>query len=395
MSYRLTQAFEVVEAALQLAPEERSSFLDANCTEESLRKYVECLLLSYEEAGQFLEEPALAIYAGLLLEDDEETAAALPSHSSQACNFAPGSVVADRYRIVSLLGRGGMGEVYVADDLKLGQKVALKFLPAQYGKKQSWREQFYAEVRMARQVSHPNVCRVYDVGESEGRLFISMEFVDGEDLASLLRRIGRVPEDKAAEIAQQLCVGLAAAHRSGVLHRDLKPANVMIDGKGRARITDFGVAISASEADDETSPAGTPGYLAPEILDGGAPSVQSDLYALGLVLYELFTGKKALNAINLADLRREQTETTPIPPSSVIKNVDPAIERAILGCLDHDPSQRPRSALSVAAALPGGDHWRLCWRLEKLLRLRLWRLPDRKARSVPRLPGLTSPLHSF
>jgi serine/threonine-protein kinase len=149
-------------------------------------------------------------------------------------------MIAERYRVVSLLGRGGMGEVYSADDLKLGQRVALKFLPTQRGKSQSWRDQFYAEVRMARQVSHPNVCRVYDVGESDGRLFLSMEFVDGEDLASLLRRIGRLPDDKAVEIAQQLCSGLAAAHRSGVLHRDLKPSNVMIDGKGRARITDFG-----------------------------------------------------------------------------------------------------------------------------------------------------------
>ena len=136
-----------------------------------------------------------------------------PHNRSTAFNFAPGSMVADRYRVVSLLGRGGMGEVYGADDLKLGQRVALKFLPTERGKDHSWRDQFYAEVRMARQVSHPNVCRVYDVGESEGRLFLSMEFVDGEDLASLLRRIGRLPDDKAVEIAQQLCAGLAAAHR--------------------------------------------------------------------------------------------------------------------------------------------------------------------------------------
>jgi len=247
-----------------------------------------------------------------------------------------------------------MGEVYGADDLKLGQRVALKFLPSDRGKSSSWREQFYAEVRMARQVSHPNVCRVYDVGESDGRHFLSMEFVDGEDLASLLRRIGRLPDDKAIEIAQQLCSGLAAAHRSGVLHRDLKPSNVMIDGKGRARITDFGLAIAASEA-DQSKPAGTPGYLAPELFNGAAPSVQSDLYALGLVLYELFTGKRAFDAANLADLYRKQTETNPTPPSSVIKNFDPAVERAILRCLDHDPAQRPRSALSVSAALPGGD----------------------------------------
>jgi len=264
-------------------------------------------------------------------------------------------MVADRYRVVSLLGRGGMGEVYGADDLKLGQRVALKFLPTRHGKDQSWRDQFCAEVRMARQVSHPNVCRVYDVGESDGRLFLSMEFVDGEDLASLLRRIGRLPDDKAVEIAQQLCSGLAAAHRSGVLHRDLKPSNVMIDGKGRARITDFGLAIADDAAGTKASPAGTPGYVAPELFSGAAPSVQSDLYALGLVLYELFTGKKAFEATTLAELYRKQTETNPTRPSSVIKNFDPAVERAILRCLDRDPAQRPRSAMSVAGALPGGD----------------------------------------
>jgi serine/threonine protein kinase len=126
------------------------------------------------------------------------------SNRSPGFNFAPGSMIADRYRVASLLGRGGMGEVYGADDLKLGQRVALKFLPLDRGKSTSWRDQFYAEVRIARQVSHPNVCRVYDVGESDGRLFLSMEFVDGEDLASLLRRIGRLPDDKAVEIAQQL-----------------------------------------------------------------------------------------------------------------------------------------------------------------------------------------------
>lgn len=269
--------------------------------------------------------------------------------------FAPGTLIADRYRVISLLGRGGMGEVYGADDLKLGQRVALKFLPADRLKNESWRNQFYAEVRTARQVSHPNVCRMYDVGESDGRLFLSMEFVDGEDLSSLLRRIGRLPDDKAVEVAQQLCSGLAAAHRAGVLHRDLKPSNVMIDGKGRARITDFGLAIAETEADHETNPAGTPGYLAPELLKGASPSVQSDVYALGLVLYELFTGKKAFEASDWVAFYRKQSETNPTPPSNVVKNLDPAVERAILRCLDRDPSQRPRSAMSVAAALPGGD----------------------------------------
>ena len=133
-----------------------------------------------------------------LAEDDRRTAVGRvsPHNRSRSFNFAPGSMVADRYRVVSLLGRGGMGEVYGADDLKLGQRVALKFLPTERGKDHSWRDQFFAEVRMARQVSHPNVCRVYDVGESEGRLFLSMEFVDGEDLSSLLRRIGRLTSQR-------------------------------------------------------------------------------------------------------------------------------------------------------------------------------------------------------
>src|SRR5262245_47839225 len=289
------------------------------------------------------------------LSADKRARAIASSQHPQTYGFAPGSLIANRYRVVSLLGRGGMGEVYAADDLKLGQRVALKFLPMKRGKSSSWRDRFYAEVRMARQVSHPNVCRVYDVGESKGQLFLSMEFVDGEDLASLLRRIGRLPDDKAVEIAKQLCAGLAAAHHSGVLHRDIKPSNVMIDGKGHARITDFGLAIVALDASEEAEPGGTPGYVAPELLDGAAPSVQSDLYAAGLVLYELFTGKRAFDARSLEELHRKQKEANPIPPSNVVKGLNPAVERAILRCLNPDPSQRPRSALSVAALLPGGD----------------------------------------
>ena len=135
-----------------------------------------------------------------------------------------------------------MGEVYRADDLTLDQPVALKFLPEGVAADAGSLAQFHNELRIARQVSHKNVCRLYDLGEADGRRFLTMEYVDGEDLASLLRRIGRFPQDKAIEIARQLCAGVAAAHERGVLHRDLKPANVMIDGDGNVRITDFGIA---------------------------------------------------------------------------------------------------------------------------------------------------------
>ena len=180
-----------------------------------------------------------------------------PVLSLDAGAFAPGTMLADRYRIVALVGRGGMGEVYRAEDLRLGQAVALKFLPATLERDPVARERLAAEVRNARTIAHPNVCRVYDIGEVQGRSFLTMEYIDGEDLASLLRRIGRLPAAKALEITRQLCAGLAAAHDRGVLHRDLKPANVMIDGRGQARITDFGLAVEAGPAMSPSDFAGT------------------------------------------------------------------------------------------------------------------------------------------
>src|SRR3954462_15688687 len=162
--------------------------------------------------------------------------------SPGSSRFTPGAIVAGRYRLVALLGRGGMGEVYRADDLTLDHPVALKFLPEDVGATDTRVTQFHNELRVARQVSHKNVCRLYDLGESDGRRFLTKEYVDGEDLSVSLRRFGRMPPDKAVEIARQLCAGVSAAHEKGVLHRDLKPANVMLDGNGDIRITDFGIA---------------------------------------------------------------------------------------------------------------------------------------------------------
>ncbi|HZI93318.1 MAG TPA: serine/threonine-protein kinase [Patescibacteria group bacterium] len=269
--------------------------------------------------------------------------------------FVPGVILGGRYRIVALLGTGGMGEVYRANDLKLGQPVALKFLPEALAHDESRIARFYNEVRIARQVAHPNVCRVYDLGEAEGLHFLSMEYVDGEDLASLLRRIGRMPQDRAIQIARQLCAGLAAAHQQGFLHRDLKPANVMIDGRGNARITDFGLAAVAQGIAPREVRVGTPAYMAPEQLSGQQVSVKSDIYSLGLVLYELLTGRPPFRADTPDELLRTQQEASPPSLASVIEGIDPAVERAVLRCLESDPRHRPASALAVAAALPGGD----------------------------------------
>jgi serine/threonine-protein kinase len=266
--------------------------------------------------------------------------------------FAPGTVLDGRYRVLGLLGRGGMGEVYRADDLRLGQQVALKFMPAGIARDAVRLAQFHNEVRTARLVSHANVCRMYDIGEIDGQLFLTMEYVDGEDLSSLLRRIGRLPEDKAVEIARQICAGLAAAHERGVLHRDLKPANIMLDGAGRVRIMDFSLAAVGEVTDVR---AGTPAYMAPEQLEGREVTAKSDIYALGLVLYELFTGKRAFDAKTLADLVAQHQSGAITVPTEIVKVLDPAIERAIMRCLEHDPARRPASPLAIAVALPGGD----------------------------------------
>jgi serine/threonine protein kinase len=274
------------------------------------------------------------------------------SHLRNEGRFAPGAMVAGRYRIIALLGRGGMGEVYRADDLSLGQQVALKFLPQTVTDEYTL-ERFRNEVRIARRISHPNVCRVFDIGQADELNFLSMEYIDGEDLGSLLRRIGRLPGDKAAEISRKICAGVAAAHDKGVLHRDLKPANIMIDGRGEVLVTDFGLAAVAHEISDVRS--GTPAYMAPEQLAGEEVTFKSDIYALGLVLYEVFTGKAAFDGKTLEEIVSVRRHSTPSRPSTLVKDLDPVVERTILHCLEADPSARPPSALAVAAALPGGD----------------------------------------
>ncbi|HYO83749.1 MAG TPA: serine/threonine-protein kinase [Bryobacteraceae bacterium] len=269
--------------------------------------------------------------------------------------FVPGTLIAGRYRITSLLGRGGMGEVYRATDLTLAQSVALKFLPESAAGNERLLERFHNEVRVARQVSHANVCRVYDIGEADGIPFISMEYVDGEDLASLLARIGRLPADKALEIARKLCAGVAAAHDRAILHRDLKPHNIMLNRRGEVVIMDFGLAAVAEELRGSEARNGTPAYMAPEQLRGENVTQRSDIYAIGLIIYELFTGRRAWEAESIPELIERQEATRPPSMTTLASDADPAVEKVVLRCLQADPLQRPASALAVAAALPGGD----------------------------------------
>jgi serine/threonine protein kinase len=210
---------------------------------------------------------------------------------------------AGRYELGPEIGRGGMGRVHRARDLVLGEDVALKFLHLHLVDDQLNRKRFLREVRLARHVSHPSVCRVHDVGEADGRLYLSMELVRGRDLAAMLREDGPLELERARRFATQLCAGLAAIHAQGVLHRDLKPGNLLIDAQDGLRITDFGVASLEQDEDEADGiKRGTVTYMAPEQLAGHAPNVQTDLFALGCVLYELYTGEQLYRVQTLDEL---------------------------------------------------------------------------------------------
>lgn len=275
-----------------------------------------------------------------------------------AATIVPGQVFAGRYRIATELGRGGMGHVYRADDLELGVPVALKFLPPQYTSDARRLERMRDEVRIARQISHPSVCRVFDITTAQTPdgpcTFFTMEFIDGEDLSSLLRRVGRLTAEKGPETARQVCLGLASMHDQGLVHRDLKPGNIMIDGKGRARLTDFGISIFADRS-LEAGSAGTPQYMAPEVLAGGAATTGSDMFALGLVLYELFTGRCPVPRESVYALIEFHKYFEISSPATLVSDLDPAVAQIIMKCVSKEPGQRPATAIVVAAALPGGE----------------------------------------
>ncbi len=347
---------ELFQQAASLVPEDHERFLRENCRDDAEMAEVERLLEYHAVAGGGLSLEGDGLPVTLDVPAKKHSPLRIgDSGSIDHGRFLPGTVLADRYRIVGMLGKGGMGEVYRADDLDVGQSVALKFLPSRLANDKRAMERFRGEVRLARQVSHPNVCRVYDIGQIDGQWFLSMEYVDGEDLAQLLQRIGRFNSERATELARQLCLGLHAAHEKGVLHRDLKPANIMIDGRGKLLITDFGLAELAEDVREEDIRSGTPAYMAPEQLAGREVTEKSDIYSLGTILHELYTGKTVWEANSMAELLKKRKSSSPGNPSSHIDDLDPLVERVIECCLDPDPSMRPESALRVIASLPGGD----------------------------------------
>jgi eukaryotic-like serine/threonine-protein kinase len=333
------RAKDLFLAALDRPPDDRRRFIAEACgTDLALFAEVESLLKFHEETGgaDSTGRPKWGQTPG-----SDPSGGARGGDQADGHTFNPGDVFAGRYRMVTRLGRGGMGDVWRADDLVLETPVALKLIQSTGTQA---RAHIINEVRLARQITHPSVCRVFDVGEDDGLVFFTMELVNGEDLATLLRRAGRLPAERVLDIARQLCSGLAAAHAVGVLHRDLKPANVMIDNRGRVLITDFGIAIPREDATPNAL-MGTPGYMAPEQITPGATLTEcTDIYALGIILYELVVGQHPFN-------NRLSRASEPPPPSSKVSDIDPRLERLILQALKEDPRERPQSAATMAASL--------------------------------------------
>ncbi len=361
---RVTKLFE---EAQELDPGERASFLNRACPDDpALRAEVESLLSGDRRAGSFLVKPILA------------DAGPTDSIEARIGTLSLGQVLSGRFRVMRFLGQGGMGEVYEAKDLDLGERVALKTIRSDISSEPHTMARFKQEIQLARRVTHPNVCRMFDLGRHRPPpetdpsasvvTFLTMELLEGETLTARLRRVGRMTTAEALPLVQQMAEALASAHDVGVVHRDFKPGNVMLvpsksgGGKERAVVTDFGLAKAlpnAIQASSDGPPSlsreghiiGTLAYMAPEQLHGGEATPATDIYALGLVMYEMVAGKRPFADDALFGGAYQRLTQPPPSPRDHVPDLDPRWESAVLRCLEVDPGRRFQSALEVTAAL--------------------------------------------
>jgi serine/threonine protein kinase len=286
------------------------------------------------------------------------------SKNSVSASLSAGELVAGRYRIVRLLGVGGMGEVYEAEDLELNSRIAVKRMRPDLAENAAAITRFRQEILLARRVTHRNICRIFDIFEHSGSIFCTMELLPGETLSSRLIREGRLSIADAFPIISEIAVGLEAAHREGIVHGDLKSSNVMLlhskIGDGRVVIMDFGLAQQAHSAEirsqltqeEGVSPAvaGTLGYAAPEQLIGGPVTPATDIYSFGVVIYQMVTGRLPFKA----DFLQRSSAQPLIRPSSILPDFDPGWDAVILRCLERKPARRFQNAAAVMKALAKG-----------------------------------------
>jgi eukaryotic-like serine/threonine-protein kinase len=257
-----------------------------------------------------------------------------------------GTTLAGRYEIIEELGAGGMGRVYRAEDTKVKQEVAIKLIKPEITTDRKTIERFRKELKTARMIAHRNVCRMFDLGEDKGTYFITMEYVPGEDLKSFIRRARRLDVGTAISIAKQICEGLAEAHRLGVVHRDLKPGNIMIDKEGNARIMDFGIARSLKERGITGAGMmiGTPEYMSPEQVEGSEVDQRSDLYSLGIILYEMLTGRAPFEGDTPLSVALKHKSEAPRNPKELNAQIPDSLSQAIQKCLEKNREYRYQTA---------------------------------------------------
>lgn len=278
-----------------------------------------------------------------------------PTHTLETPveELARGALFAGRYEIIEELGSGGMGKVYRVEDKKVGEEVALKLVRPEIATDKKMIERFSRELRTARKISHRNICRMFDLGEDKGTRFITMEYVRGEDLKSMIRMSGQLGIGTAIGIAKQICDGLTEAHRLGVIHRDLKPNNIMIDKEGAARIMDFGIArpLRAKGITGPGAMIGTPEYMSPEQVEAKEVDERSDLYSLGILLYEMLTGRIPFEGDSAIAVGIKQKSEKPEPPKNFNARISEDLNRLILKCLEKEMAARYQSTAELCLEL--------------------------------------------
>src|SRR6266508_6041528 len=363
---RWQQLDQLFHSALERAPEERAALLDESCGgDQSLRKEVEALLAAHEEAGSFIESPALEVEARSLADEQDESAV--------------GQTIG-HYQVISVLGVGGMGEVYLAEDTQLGRNIALKVLPAKFTRDKDRVRRFQQEARAASALNHPNIITIYEIGQLADRHFMATELIDGE---TLLRRIsgvesrstgnGRGQSGRPAQlreilnIAMQAADALAAAHEAGIVHRDIKPENIMVRRRdGYVKVLDFGLAKltegpaigldpeGPTRTQIKTSAGvvmGTANYMSPEQARGEQVDARTDIWSLGVVLYELVAGCAPFERSTPSEVIALILEREPPPLARYARDVSPELERIVTKALTKDKEERYQTAKDLLVDL--------------------------------------------